>query len=541
MGDEKTFTARFKVEDDGSIVLDKISGKLVDVGVRGQESLGKISSSLSIIKLDSLINLGERAFNTGQRIWDMAKQTASAVNDIQRMSEVTGLASDTYQKLTYAAKMNDVEITSLSTGMKILAGRMDDVRKGSTEAVSLFESIGVSTKDAFGRMKSFDQMLGDLADRFKSMSDPVQKVALATDLFGRSGENLIPMLNRGSEGLREFYKEAERLGIVLDEKLLKKGSELEDRFKKAEAWWSSFFKKIVIGAYEAIGALEKYHTITGKLEISMTKGLRKKEEKPEGEGPSESRFIPKETVTYARQSEEAIKAVARALEKVAEQETKLNAFYADDVELLRQANREGDRRSKALDIMKQLGIKTKPGAEREITDIQEKFKSLLGQGFSPEEIGQAKAKIEEQLRAVGEKYKTPSGWQKTGKEGGVQLWSNVSKNEMTRDIEKMVDDSIKELEPMQRQTEEVTKGPTKIKIDTTAFTSANQAADELRKKLDDLNNKVITVTIDQRITGDDRIIEILEEGMVRRFENKQSRFRTIIEKNIEGVTYYSNG
>jgi len=538
MGDEKIFTARFKVQDDGSIVLDKISGKLVDVGVKGQESLGKISSSLSIIKLDSIINLGERAFHTGERIFNMAKQTASAINEIDRMSKISGLASDTYQKLAFAAKMSDVEVESLGKGMKILAGHMDDVSKGKAEAVSLFESIGVSTKDASGKMKSFDGILGDLADRFKSMPDGVQKVALATDLFGRAGLNLIPMLNKGKEGLRGFYEEAEKLGIVLDEKLIKKGTELEDRLKRAEAWWSSFFKKIVVGAYEAIEAMEKYHSVAG-MEISMTKGVRKKEVKTSGDIGRGLEAIPESAPSaYIRQSEEAIKAIAKALEKAAEQEMKLNAFYADDVELLKQANREVDRRSKALDIMEQLGIKTKPGAEREITEIQEKFKSLLGQGFTPEQIGQARAKIEEQLKAVGEKYKTPSGWKAEGEEGGVRVWSNVATDEMTRNVSEMVENSIKEINRMQKQIEQVTKGPTKIEIDTTAFTSANLAAEELRKRLDSMDGRTITVTIDQRITGEG--IEKIEEGLVTRFENKRSRLGQIIRRDVEGVVSYSN-
>jgi hypothetical protein len=574
MGDEKIFTARFKVEDDGSIVLDKISGKLVDVGVKGQESLGKISSSLSIIKLDSLINLGERAFGVGQKIYGMAKSIASGTNEIERMSKISGLTTDTYQKLAYAAKMTDVDVESLGKGMKILAGHMDDARKGSTEAVTLFQSIGVSTLDASGKTKGFDEILRNLADRFKSMPDGVQKVALATDLFGKSGQNLIPMLNQGRTGLRGFYEEAQRLGIVLSDSVIVKGGEAEMKFKKLDAQIEAmklrlaptalaiagFFASIVEDARKAGDYIER---VAKKIEEASSRSIAAQEAWQQKRGYPERGTLTQQMglgktsgdigrgleamgesapLAYMRQSEEAIKAVAKALEKAAEQEMKLNVFYADDVELLKQANREVDRRSKALDIMEQLGIKTKPGAEREIKDIEEKFKSLLGQGFSTEEIGQARAKIEEQVKAVGEKYKTPSGWKAEGEEGGVRVWSSVKTDEMTRNVSEMVENSIKEINRMQKQIEQVTKGPTKIEIDMTAFDSANQAVEQLRKKLDDISrqNFPIHISIASEDLAGGRIAEVIEDNLITRYENKSSRLRTIIEKNIEGVIHYSN-
>jgi hypothetical protein len=536
MAGESTIEIKFKIKDDGSVVLDKIGSKLDHTGKQAEG----MSQSLSIIKWDSIVNLGERAFRTGEQIYNMARQTASAINDIERMAKISGLASDTYQKLAYAAKMSDVEVETLGRGMKILAGHMDDVTKGKGEALSLFESIGISVKNTEGKMKSFDQMLGDLADRFKSMPDGVQKVALATDLFGRSGQELIPMLNKGSQGLKEFYAEAEKLGVVLDEKLIKKGAELEDNFKRAEAWWGSFFKKIVVGAYEGIKALQEYHAVAG-MEVSMTKGVRKKEEKTSGdigrglEGIVESA---PPAYTYMRQSEAALKAIVSANEKIIEQNYKLSDLYDYEANVLKGQAKSLEDRVKAAAIMEELGIKTKMGAEREISGVEEKFRLLQGKGYSPEEMAAAKEKLTAQLQEIAKKYQQPSGWQTEEYEaGGIKWHKNIRETGMGADVQEMVKKSIEELERMQRVASEVT-APKIMMIDYTPVQNANQAVEELKKKLDDLENRVITITIDQRITGEG--IEKIEEGLVTRFENKSSRLGQIIRKNIEGVVYYSN-
>ncbi|TGV42070.1 hypothetical protein EN803_43390, partial [Mesorhizobium sp. M2D.F.Ca.ET.160.01.1.1] len=47
------------------------------------------------------------------------------------------------------------------------------------------------------------------------MPDSAQKSALAIELFGKSGANLLPFLNQAKAGITDLANQAERLGVVL--------------------------------------------------------------------------------------------------------------------------------------------------------------------------------------------------------------------------------------------------------------------------------------------------------------------------------------
>ena len=107
---------------------------------------------------------------------------------------------------------------------KALAGISDledgvAIPTGKAMAANL-KAMGISAEDAAGNMRPMSAILPDLAASFEAMPDGIEKTALATTLFGRSGVDLIPFLNRGKEGLADLAKEAEHLGLVLDSKTL---------------------------------------------------------------------------------------------------------------------------------------------------------------------------------------------------------------------------------------------------------------------------------------------------------------------------------
>lgn len=150
----------------------------------------------------------------------MALAMRAVVNDADEMSKMAqkiGVPIEELSRLRYAAELSDISLENLEKSLRRLSAGMLDASENATgPAASAFAMLGISVKDAEGNIRSSTSVIEDLAARFARMPDGVEKTALAMRIFGKSGADMIPLLNSGADGLREMYEEAEQLGIVLD-------------------------------------------------------------------------------------------------------------------------------------------------------------------------------------------------------------------------------------------------------------------------------------------------------------------------------------
>ena len=150
------------------------------------------------------VTLGVAAF-TG---W--IKGAIDAGDEAFNLSKKTGLAAQDVAGLQLAFKQAGVESAGMQTSLVKLS-------KGVAEGNEVFERLGVKVRGADGELKNSKQVLYDVADVFATMPEGINKTALATEVFGKSGADLLPMLSEGSAGLRDMADMAEKLGLVMDE------------------------------------------------------------------------------------------------------------------------------------------------------------------------------------------------------------------------------------------------------------------------------------------------------------------------------------
>lgn len=148
---------------------------------------------------------------------DKTGEAALAQADLKNKIEKTEAK---IRDATEEIKKNGDKTGDLQRQIEGLNVDLSQYRKSLTETTGPLDKLKISTTNAKGESKTFHEILLDVADRFKEMPNGIDKTALSMELFGRSGKDLIPLLNQGSQGIAELEKQADKLGITLTEKNL---------------------------------------------------------------------------------------------------------------------------------------------------------------------------------------------------------------------------------------------------------------------------------------------------------------------------------
>ena len=146
----------------------------------------------------------------------------NAADAMDELSQKTGIAVEKLSALDYAMRREGVSTEAFAKGVKELSKNMVEAGDASSKAGKLFAELGVNAKG-----DTRDALL-KIADTFAKIPDGATKAALATELFGKAGQDLIPALNNGAEGLREMEEQARRLGVTLDTDTARAAAKLKD-------------------------------------------------------------------------------------------------------------------------------------------------------------------------------------------------------------------------------------------------------------------------------------------------------------------------
>ena len=200
------------------------------------EELGKIGKAFSFVGIGITGALGT-----------MLKKTADAGDAIHDLSERTGIAAGILSSYKLAADQSGTSLEGLAIGFRGLSSRMMDAKSDLTGSKRAFDALGVTVTTTSGTLRPLNDVMLDVADKFAGMKDGAEKAALAQDLFGRSGMELIPMLNLGGKGLEESARQAERLGIVFTDKTANAADALNDSITTLKAAFAGIGQQIATG------------------------------------------------------------------------------------------------------------------------------------------------------------------------------------------------------------------------------------------------------------------------------------------------------
>lgn len=210
-------------------------GKAADKTADQQEDLGK-SFEKAAIKVELLkagVELAAKALGEMIKfVGESIRASAEYADNILTMATVTGLSTDALQEYQYMAELMDVSLDTITGSLSKLTKQMYSAKDGTGTAADYFKMLGVSVTDSNGELRDSNEVFDEVITALGQVGNDTERDAIAMGLFGKSAQELNPMIMTGAEGMEAFRQEAQEMGYVLDNEALGSLGAMDDGFQR---------------------------------------------------------------------------------------------------------------------------------------------------------------------------------------------------------------------------------------------------------------------------------------------------------------------
>lgn len=215
--------------------VDKLAGKLgLNLPDGAQKALNKLGAldPKVVAVAGAVAALAAACVKAEKALISMTKESATRADELLRVSSVSGVAAENLQKFEYAADFVGVSSDALTDSLKDLTKNMADAASGNEDYATKFENLGVSITNADGSLRDSYDVFLDVVDALGQMENVTERDAAAMGLINESAQQLNPLIEAGTDALRQYADEAEELGAVLSEDELEALNAVDDAQKK---------------------------------------------------------------------------------------------------------------------------------------------------------------------------------------------------------------------------------------------------------------------------------------------------------------------
>ena len=187
----------------------KVTGTLRGMAGGAGTLAGAMGTLTPLLSAGGLIGMAKAALDAGD-----------AMNDL---SQRTGISVESLAKFKKAAAVSGTDIENVAkASQKLSKGLYDAATTGKGPAADALQTLGIKATDAAGKVRNADAVMLDIANKFKAMPDGATKTALAMQLFGKAGAEMIPMLNMGGDAI-------DKLKVKMTKAFAEKADEYNDK------------------------------------------------------------------------------------------------------------------------------------------------------------------------------------------------------------------------------------------------------------------------------------------------------------------------
>ena len=235
------------LKDEFTLSTDSANGlgtALTDIaghfGIQLPEGASKAASALNGINAGAALAvtgiglLAAAIVKAEKALISMTKESAEYAKEIKTLSSVTGQSAESLQEFDYAAEMIGVSSDRIRDSLKETTNKMQEAATGTDDAYEAYNKLGVEITDVDGQLRSAEDVFYDTIDALGDMKNQTERDALAMDLMSESAQELNPLIEIGSDGLKQYAQEAHSMGYVLDNEALTALTEVDDAYQRLQ-------------------------------------------------------------------------------------------------------------------------------------------------------------------------------------------------------------------------------------------------------------------------------------------------------------------
>lgn len=223
---------------------DETSDSVDELADSTQQSGGSLIDLADIMTgLNAALDIAGKAFDLLKQaitgVYDatvgLVLQSAEAAAQLVDLSTKTGISTTRLQELSFIGDQVGTSLDTITGAQARLVRSMataTDQQEKFDEALAsgkdedeipigdlavAFNKLGVSVKDSSGNLRDQQDVFNELIDALGKVQNPAERDALSMQIFGKSAQELNPLIKAGSAELANLAQQAHDVGAVMDE------------------------------------------------------------------------------------------------------------------------------------------------------------------------------------------------------------------------------------------------------------------------------------------------------------------------------------
>lgn len=220
-------------------------------------SLGSVKAASAQVAAD-ITAVGAAATRAAAGMLAFVGDAAKWADDLNTLSSITGITTNELQKMQYASNLIDVDVTTVTGSLTKLTKAMSSAKDGSGTAAEAFKTLRVNIIDAVdGSLRDRQEVFSEIIEALGQIESETERDALAMTVLGKSAEQLNPLIKGGAEQLKTLGDEAERAGLILDQKTIDSLHSFNDQVDTLKAQGGQLTKILASQAKPAVEDIVK--------------------------------------------------------------------------------------------------------------------------------------------------------------------------------------------------------------------------------------------------------------------------------------------